>query len=184
MKRPEECIDEVEAIKLALGTVQYSGASIKKTFMLCMKKYLELYETTNDNTFLKNALLHMQAFFEMGFAYEEYPELFDKILSELNLTRETVFPKRFYHADKVKLVKGQVRKMIHRWSPSKYHTLSINEVVDDIINKVKHKQIGRYYYHSNQNPKKNDDNIYELVVTEEESYFHDIAKKKYYVFTE
>ena len=29
MKKPEDFVEEVEAIKLALGTVQYSGISIK-----------------------------------------------------------------------------------------------------------------------------------------------------------
>lgn len=35
MKKPEDFVEEVEAIKLALGTVQYSGISIKVSFELC-----------------------------------------------------------------------------------------------------------------------------------------------------
>lgn len=95
-----------------------------------------------------------------------------------------MFPKRFYSAAKVKLVKGEVRKMIPRWSASKYHTLPINEVVNDIIEKVTKKREGHYYYHSNQNPQKKDDDIYELVITNEECFFYDISRKKYYMFVE
>ena len=62
LKRPEKFSNEVEAIKLALGTIQYSGGSVKNTFVLCLKKYLELYGTTDDDMYLNNALLHMQAF--------------------------------------------------------------------------------------------------------------------------
>lgn len=185
LKRPEEFVEELAAIKLALGTIQYSGGAIKKTFSLCIKKYLELYDDTSEELYLKNALLHMQAFLEMGFVYEEFSDLFEKILDKVGVTREEMFPKRYYHANKIKLVKGQVRSMIHRWSPSKYHTMTINEVVDDIIKKVRENQKGHYYYHSNNNPKGNeDDNIYELVITEEETFFYDIVSKKYYVFTE
>ncbi len=184
LKRPEKFSNEVEAIKLALGTIQYSGGSVKNTFVLCLKKYLELYGTTDDDMYLNNALLHMQAFFEMGFAYEEFPVLFDEILSKAGFLRAEVFPKRFYQANKVKLIRGQVRNMIHRWSPSKYHSLSINDVVDDIIKKVKEKEIGCYFYHSNQNPKKNNDDLYELVISEEEIFFYDVARKKYYIFVE
>ena len=54
----------------------------------------------------------MQAFLEMGFVYEEFADLFDRILSEIGFDKEEVFPKRFYSAAKVKLVKGEVRKMI------------------------------------------------------------------------
>lgn len=174
LKKLEEYVDELAAIKLALGTIQYSGGSVKKTFMLCIKKYLELYDDTLDYSYLNNAMLHMQAFFEMGFAYEEYPELFELILGKAGHTREELFPKRYYHANKVKLVKGQVRSIIHRWSPSRYHTMSINDVVDDIIKKVRGHQVGIYYYHSNNNPKGNDDNIYELVITEEETFLYDV----------
>lgn len=184
MKKPEDFVEEVEAIKLALGTVQYSGISIKVSFELCLRKYLELFEHTGDSRYLRNALLHMQAFLEMGFVYEEFADLFDRILSEIGFDKEEVFPKRFYSVAKVKLVKGEVRKMIPRWSASKYHTLPINEVVNDIIEKVTKKREGHYYYHSNQNPQKKDDDIYELVITNEECFFYDISRKKYYMFVE
>lgn len=184
MKQIEDFKEEIEAIKLAIGTIQYSGGSIRRTVFLCLEKYIELYKISNDKVFLENALLHMQAFLEMGFIYEEFENVFDTILNEVGLVREEIFPKRFYHAERIKLVRGQVRKMIHRWSPSKYHSMTINEVVDDIIVKVKKRQIGNYFYHSNQNPKKKDDDIYELVITEEECFFYDIIKKKYYVFVE
>lgn len=175
---------EIEAIKLALGTIHYSNGAIKEVFFTCIEKYLELYELFNDKKFLNNALLHMQAFFEMGFTYEEFPEIFDQVLSKAQTTRSEAFPKLFYSSKKVKLTKSQVRSMIHRWSASKYHTLTINELVDDIIEKVVKKQIGIYYYHSNKNPNRDNDDLYELVISENEAFFHDIARKKYFTFDE
>lgn len=164
MKHPEMFKEEVEAIKLALGTIHYSGGSVKKTVVLCLQKYIEFFKMSGDEVYLQNALLYMQAFFEMGFTYEELPEMFDFILTEAGTSRDEMFPKRYYNANKIKLVRSQIRSMIHRWSPSKYHTMSIGEVVDDIILKVKERKKGHYFYHSNKNPKhQEDDDIYELV---------------------
>lgn len=182
MKKLDEYFNEVESIKLALGTVQYRGGSIKRVFSLSLEKYLEMYKLTNDSMYLENALLHMRAFFEMGFNFEEFPDLFNRILKEAKTTREEMFPKRFYSSTQIHLSKSQVRSMIHRWSASKYHSLSINEVVDDIINKVQNRELGIYYYHSNRNPNKNSDDIYELIISEDETYFYDVARRKYYTF--
>lgn len=184
MKHTEEFAEEIEAIKIAIGTVHYSGGSVKNTFFLILKKYIELYDFTADDTYLKNALLHMHAFFEMGFSYEENSELFNLVLKKAKVDKKEVFPKRCYNARKVRLNKSQVRNMIRRWSPSSYHTLTISEVVEDIINKVKNKENGCYFYHSNNNPQKDIDDVYELFISDTECFFYDIEKKLYYTFVE
>ena len=80
-----------------------------------------------------------------------------------------------------KTSRSEIRSMIRRWTSSKYHTKSKDEVVEDIMDKVERRSMGIYYYHSNQNPKNPKlDDVYVLVINEFESYFHDIKRNKYF----
>ena len=132
--------------------------------------------------YLYCAILYIQAYLEFGF---DYDVLFDKVINELGYSKEEVFPKDFYKADKVKLNKSQVRSMIRKWKPGNKSTIA--EVVQDIITKVKLHQEGIYYY-VNSGTKKDigemdiTSDVYELVINKSECYFHDIRRKKYFTF--
>ena len=61
--------------------------------------------------------------------------------------------------------------------------MNINELIQDILDKVVNKKVGIYYYNSNPAPDKGnnmDGDLYELVVSEKETYFHDIKRRKYF----
>lgn len=71
--------------------------------------------------------------------------------------------------------------MIGKWNAA--NSMSIVEVVDDIIDKVKSHKEGIYYYQNTGSKKKALDekakgDIYELVIKENECYFHDITFRK------
>ncbi|WP_251393079.1 hypothetical protein [Mediterraneibacter agrestimuris] len=167
----------IEAIKFAAGSLQYKDIPVKKTFCDTVTQLYHYYENNNDIRYLEVAALHIQAYLEMGFLYEEYEELFNRILLSLGTTREIQFPKRFYFAKRIKLNKSQVRMMIKRWPASPKQIMKINEVIEDIVEKVKAKESGIYYY---QCAVTND--LYELVIGKNENFFHDVGRGKFYTF--
>ena len=132
----------IEAIKLAAGSVQYKDISVKDTFIDAVFQLYQYYQNTENIKYLETSILHIQAYLEMGFPYEEGKDVFDLVLKELGTTRELKFPQKFYFAKKVKLNKTQVRSMIKKWPASPHQEMKIDEVVADIITKVKQHETG------------------------------------------
>ncbi len=167
----------VEAIKLATGSVQYKNLSVKQTFFMSVKQLYEYYKNMDNACYLEIALLHIQAYLEMGFPYDEGREIFDPVIEETGSTKELTFPNKFYVAKTIKLNRTQVRSMIRKWPPSPHQTMKIDEVVDDIISKVKGKENGIFYYKCAATK-----DIYELVISEKETFFHDMQRGIFYTF--
>lgn len=143
-----------------------------------MKRGLEIPRVyLNDKEYLEVATLHIQAYVEMGFAYEENATIFNSVLDELGITNEMKFPKKFYTSQKVKLNKSQVRRMIKKWPASPHQKMKIDDVVYDIISKVKNKDNGIFYYDCAVTG-----DVYELVISKEEIFFHDMARGLFYTF--
>ena len=101
-------------------------------------------------------------------------------------TREDFFPKGYLLGKRIKLTRSQVRGMIGRWRPSRDSPMTIGELVDDIIRKVKNHEEGRYIYqyHRTDVTTKEDIEVYELVINKDESYFYDVKKFRFYTFME
>lgn len=167
----------IEAIKLAAGSVRYKNLSVKDTFMDAISQLYQYYINSGNIKYLETATLHIQAYLEMGFPYEDGKELNDLILEKLGTTRELMFPLKFYAAKKIKLNKTQVKSMIKKWPASSQQKMKIDEVVLDIIEKVEKKEVGVYYYEC---AVIND--LYELVVSEKETFFHDLSRGIFYTF--
>ena len=167
----------IEAIKLAAGSVQYKNLSVKLTIMEAVLRLYQYYKCDNNIKYLNVALLQIQAYLEMGFPYEEGADIFDKVLKEVGTTKEIEFPKKYYASKKIKLNKTQIRTMIKKWPASPRQTMKINEVVDDIIRRVKNQEIGIYYYKCAVT-----EDMYELVINKEEMFFHDLRRRIFYTF--
>jgi len=174
--------EQITAIKIVLGSLQYQGIPINKTVEEAVKYFRMYYRNFADQRYVKLALIHIRAYLEMGFVYDEFKELFDEMLKELGESRQSLFSNLNRGAKAGKAPgKSEVRSMIRRWSSSRYHTTTIDEVISDILGKVEEKQKGIYYYHSNANPQNQHlDDVYELVVSEYETYLHDISRNKYF----
>lgn len=167
----------IEAIKLAAGSVQYKNISVKDTFLMAVNQLYQYYLNSNDINYLETAMLHIQAYLEMGFPYENGKNLYDNILEKLGTTKELEFPKRFYVSKTIKLNKTQVKSMIKKWPTSPHQEWKIDEIVEDIMEKVKNKKIGIYYYKCAVT-----NDVYELVINEIEMFFHDIRRGIFYTF--
>jgi len=176
---------KVEVIKLAIGATAYRGFSIKEVYKEVVCKLETYYQQSMKKEYLEAALLHIKAYMEMGYDYEDNQSLFDGILNILNMEREILFPKKHFPVREIKLSKEQIKRLILRWPASKKR-MSINEVIDDIMGKVKQKEIGIYHYDSNPTPDKvgTSGDLYELVIGSNESYFRDIKRRKYFTFKE
>lgn len=139
----------------------------------------------HEKKYLICGVLHMQAYLEMGYDYDDNTELFNFVLKELGTDRKQMFHKKLYRSYSIKLNKSQVRSMIGKWNAA--NCMPIAEVVDDIIVKVKNHKEGIYYYQNSGNKNLTFDekakvDTYELVIKENDCYFCDIRKKKYFTF--
>ena len=154
-----------------------SGLSVKETIISAVSQLYTYYENSTNENYLETATLHIQAYLEMGFLYENGAAVFDVILEKLGTTRELRFPKKFYASKKIKLNKSQIKNMIKKWPASQKQSMKIDEVVNDIMFKVTNKEKGIYYYKCAVT-----DDVYELVVSEKETFFHDLRRGIFYTF--
>lgn len=141
---------------------------------------------SREERYLLLAKQHMQAYVNMGFALNEQNQTIRDIISILDQTIADFYPKDSLPGKRVKLTKAQIRSMIGRWRPSRENPMTIGELVEDIIKKVKEHQTGRYIYRYCRSDctSGEDAEIYELVVGREESYFYDVRKFRFYTFME
>lgn len=175
--KSEETKQYIEAIKMAAGSVQYKNISVNDTFITAVTQLYNYFEDSGNTNYLEAAILHIQAYLEMGFSYDTGKTIFDAVLKELGTTREMEFPKRFYSSKQVKVNKSQIRSMIRKWPASPKQELKIDDVVLDIIDKVTKREKGIFYYRC---AVIND--MYELVITDNEMFFHDLTRGVFYTF--
>ena len=69
----------IEAIKLVAGSVQYKNLSVQDTFMDAVSQLYQYYQNSQNIKYLETAILHIQAYLEMGFPYEQGKTVFDVI---------------------------------------------------------------------------------------------------------
>lgn len=175
----------IEIIKLTFSTLCYVELSIKQCIEKAISYLVSYYDMEHDKKYLICSVLHMQAYLEMGYDYDDDTELFNSVLKELGTDRQVMFPRKFYQSHQIKLNKSQVRSMIGKWNAA--NSMPIAQVVDDIIDKVKNHKEGIYYYKNTGSKKelfdgKVNGDVYELVIKKNDCYFHDVRKKKYFTF--
>ncbi|MCI9440976.1 MAG: hypothetical protein HFH15_07025 [Ruminococcus sp.] len=185
----------VESTRLALANLQLSGLDPQEV-IICSIRYLmesctawrkgreDLQNAEADlpkeAAMLKKAVLFIQVYIELGFSYESHAELFEQVFEAAGLTEDEVlsFKRRF--AQKLKLNRTKIDSVLGRWNP-KYHSNTKKEVINDIMEKIKNKEQGEYFYYSKQKYSEQKD-VYQLVVEQDGSYFCHVNKQKYYEF--
>lgn len=182
----DEYTKDLYTMMFSLQTLQNQGITIRETVYKSLDKLLLWNKESENSKYLELALLHMQAYANMGFALDEENKTIREILKKTGKTREDFFPKGCLLGKRIKLTKSQVRGMIGRWRPSRDSPMTIGELVDDIIRKVKNHEEGRYIYqyHRTDVTTQGDIEVYELVINKDESYFYDVKKFRFYTFME
>lgn len=171
-------IISMEAVKLALDNAEEVGLDKKEVLADSITWLYDRYYETEDRKYLEQALRNIQAYIQFGYPYEEEQDLFDRILCLLGAERIQVMFLDERYTKIVKLNKNQVRGMIGKWNPH-IHSMTINSVIEDVMDKVKHEKEGVYTYRSGQRifrgreiPK----DEYRLVVYGHKAQFFDVGK--------
>lgn len=179
-------IRELYVMMFTLQTLHNKGITVKETVSDSLKHLLRWYQQFGNRQYLKLASLHMQAYANMGFALDDRDPTVKELLDLLGRTKNDFFPKGQTIGKRVKVNKSQVRAMIGKWKPSEETPLTIGELVDEIIGKIKEHKEGRYIYqyHRKNAGGESEPEVYELVINKEESYFYDVKNFRFYTFIE
>lgn len=182
-------MEPVKAIMLSFAVLHYQGETVHETLLLSVDLLRRFYEATGRESFLRLADAEIIAFLCMGFPFPTLPEEMRQFLEQRELRERA----QNYHMGKtVKLCRSQIKLLFTRWAKSKETPMTITQVADDIIAKVRERRIGTWEYVSRRpgggNGKKSgdgeDEERYELIVKEEESFFWDLKNFRFYSFEE
>lgn len=177
---------DVQIIKLAVTNIESQGISSKQVLMDSIRWLTEKYVETLEVTYLNKAVLHIYCYLELGYPYDLGRKEFNLILQYLGKEEEELFPKKKYKYNKIALNRANVKKILGRWNP-KLHCMKIDEVIEDIMKKIKNKDCGEYSYYSGRVLIKTDEEClwertFKLYVDVEETIFHHLNENKYYFF--
>lgn len=172
----------MEAVKLALDNIEEVGLDKKEVLADSITWLYDRYYETKNRKYLEQALRNMQAYVQLGYPYEKEQELFDGILGLLGIERIQVMFLDERYTKTVKLNKNQVRGMIGKWNPH-IHSMTINSVVEDVMDKVRYEKEGIYSYRSGQRilrGKEIPKDEYRLIIYGKKAQFFDIGQGLYY----
>jgi len=183
-----------QEIDMAIYTMQslcIKGISVPETIRMSLQNLVQWYEFTKESKYIETALMHLCALSEMGMMRDSDAELYNTVCKYAGWGEMECWKYGLYMTKKIKPNKTQVKALIQRWKPSHDNPMAIGEVVSDIMDKVKNKKAGHYYYsyvrsyerNSNRN-KAIEKDIYKLIVETDQSYFWDIKHFKCYTFAE
>lgn len=178
----ERKVISMEAVKLALNNIEEAGLDAKEVLADSITWLYDRYYETKDRKYLEQALRNIQAYIQLGYPYEEEQELFDRILRLLGAEKMQVMFLDEKYTKTVKLNKHQVRGMIGKWNPH-IHSMSINSVVEDVMDKVKYEKEGVYSYRSGQRifrGKEIPKDEYRLIIYGHKAQFFDMGQGLYY----
>ena len=121
---------------------------------------------------------------EMGFDFYRVLQLYAKLEQfsekELGLILKLSPPPRATLHPTV----GDIRKAMPRWTPTKYHTGPIDEVVKGIQITMAKKEQGIHAYNSNLNPKnrRSLNDLYLMIIDGHSIWWYDINRRSTYQF--
>lgn len=176
---------EIEAIKIAVSNLEGLGMSSRKVLIQSVCWLREKYEVTGEENYLTKAVWHIYAYLGMGFPYEEGEKEFNLIIKYVGKTKEELFPARQWIYKKMKLNKTNIRNLLGNWNPV-LHSMKINDVVNDILEKAINEEEGTYIYHSGKLIEQNEnkelwENTYKLYIDKGEIIFHNVNRNKYFI---
>lgn len=176
--------EEICVMMYSMQTLHSRGISLSDTLNKSLQNLLLWYQNSEDGQYLEIMYLQLQAYVNMGNALNMENESIQKALELLGLQTTDFCPKGFFLGKQIRLNPSQVRSMIGKWRPSKSNPTTIQDVVEDIIEKVKQHQVGHYFYKYHRFSDNNAcvPDVYELIIEEDESYFYDINNFKFYKF--
>lgn len=179
-----EDYDRLRIMIYSMHTMQYRGISIREIVKMTLRNIIDAYQVSEDARCLDLIEMHLQAYVNMGNGLDPEEEEIREALTLIGKRAEEFRPAGPFIWKKVTLTHSHVRGMIGKWRATAQNSMTIQQVVEDIIQKVSKKQLGCYLYEYCRFAEKGNENsdLYELIVGEEVSYFYDVNNLKFYVF--
>lgn len=177
---------EIAAIKLAVYNGGKHRISPQAVLLKSISWLCDLYECDKNEIYLQKAVWSIYAYLELGFLYKEGERIFEKVLGYLKKDKSELFPEERFEVKKMKITKTNIRNLLGNWNPV-YHSMHIQDVVNDIYNKMLTQEQGTYTYHSGKaiEDTKNIElweKTYRLIIDDTNIMFYDVRKNRYYVF--
>ena len=172
---------EIEIKKILLSSLQTGNFPIHTSIIEILQLLMQLYQTSSEELYLKNAAQFILAYLELGFSYMEHQSLFDEILiknqfssQEINLLHRRNPP--------VPLTRTGLRSVIGKWPVSTGNSHTIGAAINEIIQHVLFQDLGVFYYFT---AKKDGTRtaLYQLTVYPDYALFHDVFQNKFYQLT-
>lgn len=152
---------------------------LKIQLLSTMESLYTQYLSTKKNSLLTLLKQCMETYIEAGFFKKEEDDEFHKIWNALfHIRGENVYRE----GKSIKTNKMQIRSVLMKWNP-KRHSMGIQDVVNDILEKVESEKVGRYdYWTEYKVSNKFKKFSYILCVDEIGAVLYDEQKKLYYDF--
>ena len=178
----------VQVIKLAVANIESQGLSSNDVLLESVSWLRENYERTSEKQYLIKAVWHIYAYLELGYPYEIGRKEFERVLQYLEIDEEIFSLAKKWTSKTSSLSRANIKKILGRWNP-KLHSMKIDEVVEEIINKVQSNDKGEYCYYSGKKISEQKDEClwertFKLYVEDGKAILHYVNENKYYMFAQ
>lgn len=182
-------IDNHNLLKYLMQILSMKGISHIDAVRASLTYLIQLYETTGDAKYVDMAVCQMKVAAELNVIKEEDSNIYKKVMELAGWTEHEQILNGIYEDRRIKVNKTQVKSMFRKWMPSSNNPMTISQVVEDIIYKVKNHIEGRFYYCYDKNRGKGEKvsetaDVYLLVIEADRSYFWDCKGFVCYTFQE
>ena len=179
--------DNLNLLKYLMQILSMKGISHIDVVRESLTNLIQLYETTGDAKYVEVAVCQMKVAAELNVVKEEDSKLYQNVMELAGWTEYDQMVNRIYEDRRIKVNKTQVKSMFRKWMPSSNNPMTIGQVVEDIIYKVKNHIEGHFYYCYDRNKGKGENisetaDVYLLVVEADRSYFWDCKGFVCYTF--
>lgn len=82
---------DLEAIKLSVNECERLGVDKEELLITSIYRLYEFYKTEEDRVYLLGALIHLQAYLELGMRYEDNKKVFKLILDNYGSDYHEIF---------------------------------------------------------------------------------------------
>lgn len=162
-----------KVIQILLDSLEKRGIAVQDILLEIIRELHDRYFTEKDCDSLIAAKEFIELYDELGLQRETHYDIFEKILKESAFYDDIKNISTEHIVENVMVNKTQIRRLLGRWNP-KSHSMPIEKVVEDIINKVNAKQMGSYGYWTEQRIGKERRKFeYKLVINQNEIFFYD-----------
>ncbi len=138
---------EVEGIKLAVSMFRKTDPKRCREVLLESIRWLkDRYIRLGEKEDLQKALLHIQAYGDLGFPYQDVETDLLEIFDSLGAKKEVRKAFRKLFCETIVINKSVINRLLGSWNPAR-QSMRIGDAVNDIIQKVTKKEEGTYLYH-------------------------------------